>query len=70
VPWLRMSRFESVTCDKVAFPGEFNDSAKNVTFSKRDKWVQSVTKVVGRVTSLQSCSVTAGWAVSAADDIW
>jgi hypothetical protein len=42
-----MSRFESVTWDKVVFPREFNDLLGNVTFSKRDKWVQSVTKVVG-----------------------
>jgi hypothetical protein len=44
----------------MVFPREFNDLHENVTFSKRDKWVQSVTKVVAGVTSLQSCSVTSG----------
>jgi hypothetical protein len=58
-----MSRFESVTCDKVVFPREFNYSAKNVTFSKRDKWVQSVTKGTGRgyiVAKLQRYSGVGG----------
>jgi hypothetical protein len=52
-----MSRFQSVTCDKAAFPREFNDLVQNVTYSKRDKWVQGVTKP--GAADLPRCKVAA-----------